>query len=133
MRKRLGEQLINSRLITEEQLQIALKEQKRSGELLGAILFSLGFITQKELLTVLSASYSGDTYQDKQEEIALPSDISDIVRQSESALKRADRAPDKIEDISMAPVVRLLEKIISLGVGKGATDIHIEPDTMGTR
>ena len=133
MRKRLGDQLISSSIITEEQLQIALKEQKKSGELLGAILFSLGFITQKELLTVLSASYSGDTSQEKQEEIALPSDISDIVRQSESALKRADRAPDKIKELSMAPVVRLLEKIISLGVGKGATDIHIGPDTKGTR
>ena len=38
-RKRIGEKLIEAGFITEEQLNAALAEQKKSGELLGAILF----------------------------------------------------------------------------------------------
>jgi len=49
-RKRIGDILKEEGFITEEQLQIALAEQKKTGELLGSILFGLGFISQKSLL-----------------------------------------------------------------------------------
>lgn len=132
-RKRIGERLIEAGLITQEQLQIALQEQKKTGELIGAILYGNGFITQKDLFTVLSMSYSGEYTKEKEEEMDLPRDITDIVRQSRAVLRTTIRDADKISDISMAPVVRLVEQIIITGMKKRATDIHIGPDVKGTR
>jgi len=45
--KRLGERLIEYGLITPDQLEIALLEQKVSGDQLGEILISLGFATDE--------------------------------------------------------------------------------------
>ncbi|MEW6110107.1 MAG: ATPase, T2SS/T4P/T4SS family [Nitrospirota bacterium] len=133
-RKRIGERLIDAGLITGEQLEIALEEQKKTGELIGAILYSRGFISQKDLFTVLSMSHGGEYKQGKEEEeMSLPEDMEDIVRQSRATLKTAERAADKISDISLAPVVRLVERIVISGIRKGATDIHIGPDARGTR
>jgi type IV pilus assembly protein PilB len=132
-RKRIGDRLIDAGLITQEQLQIALQEQKKTGELIGAILYGNGFISQKDLFTVLSMSYSGEYTKEKEEEMDLPRDITDIVRQSRAVLRTTVRDAEKISDISMAPVVRLVEQIIITGMKKRATDIHIGPDVKGTR
>ncbi len=53
-KERLGDKLIRLGLITPEQLEIALKEQKRTGELLGEVLLRLGFITEEQLINALS-------------------------------------------------------------------------------
>jgi type IV pilus assembly protein PilB len=52
-KRALGQRLIEERLITEEQLEIALREQKRTGELLGKILRNLGFVKEDDLSKVL--------------------------------------------------------------------------------
>jgi type IV pilus assembly protein PilB len=126
--KPLGERLIEAGLITPEQRDIALKEQKKSGELIGAILYSLGFITQKDLQTVLSVSHSGNAGKQAEQDLVLPADIEEIVQQSTATLRKAGETTDKVSDISLAPIVRLIEKIIIIGIQKGATDIHIGPD-----
>jgi type II secretory ATPase GspE/PulE/Tfp pilus assembly ATPase PilB-like protein len=131
--KRIGERLIDAGLITKEQLEIALEEQKKTGELIGAILYSLGFISQQDLLTVLSMSYGAEYKRDKEEAINLPDDMEDIVRQSSTALRTAEREADRVTDVSLVPIVRLVEKIIITGLNKGATDIHIGPDVRGSR
>ena len=74
-RKRIGERLIDAGLITQDQLELALKEQKTTGELLGAILYAHGFISQKDLFTMLSMSYSGEYAKDKEVDIDMPQDI----------------------------------------------------------
>jgi type IV pilus assembly protein PilB len=79
-RKRIGDHLMEAGLITQEQLEIALEEQKKTGELMGAILYEHGFISQKDLFTVLSMSYSGEHAKDREEDLDLPHDIKDIVR-----------------------------------------------------
>jgi type IV pilus assembly protein PilB len=132
-RKRIGDRLIDAGLITQEQLQIALDEQKKTGELVGAILYGRGFISQKDLFTMLSMSYGGEYAKDQEIDIDMPQDIKEIVRQSSAVLKTTVREPDKLSELSMAPVVRLVEKIIVTGIKKGATDIHIGPDVKGTR
>jgi len=53
-KKRLGEELIHQGLITEDQVSIALKEQKKSGKPLGEALVSLGFVTEAILRDALS-------------------------------------------------------------------------------
>ena len=50
----IGDKLIQEGLITEEQLQIALAEQKNRREKLGEVLISLGHIREDQLLPILS-------------------------------------------------------------------------------
>ncbi|MCS7025533.1 MAG: ATPase, T2SS/T4P/T4SS family [Bryobacteraceae bacterium] len=51
---RLGEMLIERRLITPDELERALELQKERGEKLGKILVDLGFVSQKDVLSTLA-------------------------------------------------------------------------------
>jgi MSHA biogenesis protein MshE len=55
---RIGDLLISAGAITEEQLQIALKEQKSTGQRLGRVLTELGFVDEDEMLNLLSRQLS---------------------------------------------------------------------------
>ncbi|MHC4196284.1 MAG: hypothetical protein ACYSRP_00030 [Planctomycetota bacterium] len=50
----LGERLIEKRLITEEQLEVALREQSSTGTLLGEVLHNLGFVSQEAITETLA-------------------------------------------------------------------------------
>lgn len=50
---RLGDILINKELITEEQLQQALKQQKEKGLMLGEMLVEMGFVSQVQINDIL--------------------------------------------------------------------------------
>ncbi|MGD6942626.1 GspE/PulE family protein [Cytobacillus gottheilii] len=52
VRKRLGDLLVDAGLITEEQLQLTLKE-KSSGQKLGDALLQRGYVTEQQLIEVL--------------------------------------------------------------------------------
>ena len=53
--RRLGEILINERLITEEQLALGIEKQRISKKKLGEILTELGFIREENLIKALSS------------------------------------------------------------------------------
>ena len=53
-RVRIGELLVEQRLITPEQLQAALERQQEVGGMLGHLLITLGFVQEEQLLKVLS-------------------------------------------------------------------------------
>jgi len=53
-KRRLGEALLSAGLLTKPQLDLALKEQARTGEKLGEVILRMGFVKKKELLKVLS-------------------------------------------------------------------------------
>lgn len=57
MKEKIGTLLINSNLITEEQLQYALEEQRKTGDKIGATLIKLGFIEDSELVKFLSKQF----------------------------------------------------------------------------
>ena len=57
MSARLGELLVKEKLITSEQLQKALEEQRRTGGRLGYNLTKLGFISETDLTNFLSRQY----------------------------------------------------------------------------
>ncbi len=57
MARKLGELLVKENLITAEQLQKALEEQKKHGGRLGTHLTRLGFINEEELTKFLSRQY----------------------------------------------------------------------------
>ncbi len=53
-RFRIGEILINEKLLTNEQLQKALEEQKRGGQHLGVVLVKMGLVKETDLATALA-------------------------------------------------------------------------------
>jgi len=55
---KLGQMLIASQVITEEQLKQALALQRREGKRLGTALVKLGYITEEKLVSFLSKQYS---------------------------------------------------------------------------
>jgi len=57
----LGQQLLSRKIITQDQLNIALKEQKKTSQLLGKTLVSLGFISEACLRDILGSLFSRQT------------------------------------------------------------------------
>ncbi len=57
IQKQLGELLVESKLITREQLDEALKVQKEKGGLVGQILVALGHTTEEAIAQTLTAQY----------------------------------------------------------------------------
>jgi Type II secretory pathway, ATPase PulE/Tfp pilus assembly pathway, ATPase PilB len=53
IKKRLGDLLVESAIISEEQLQKALQEQSKSKQKLGDLLIAQGYITEQQLIEVL--------------------------------------------------------------------------------
>ncbi len=51
--KRLGEMLIEAKLLEPEHLEAAIAEQKKSGQMLGAVLVRLGLIKESDLMALL--------------------------------------------------------------------------------
>ena len=54
LKRKIGQQLIEKGLISVDQLDIALTEQKKKGRLLGEILVGLGFVSESIMRDVLS-------------------------------------------------------------------------------
>lgn len=52
--KRLGDRLLEAGLISPHQLELALREQKRTGRLIGAVLQQLGFVTEQDIAAFLA-------------------------------------------------------------------------------
>jgi type IV pilus assembly protein PilB len=206
MAGRLGQMLVNAKLITDDQLQKALAMQQKEGGRLGSNLVKLGFIDEDELVSFLSRQYGipavnladleidpnlcklipNDTVQKYQImpisrtgatiTVAMvdPSNVfalDDIkfmtgynvepVIASEATIKASinkyydsaealqdvmailgdgtddvDIMADDSDDVNLgdlkeavedAPVVKLVNLILSDAVAKGASDIHIEP------
>lgn len=53
--KPLGERLIDQGILTEPQLELALKQQRQTGNMLGEVLIGLGFVSDDVLTSVLAA------------------------------------------------------------------------------
>jgi len=51
---KLGELLTQKGIVVEEQIQIALEEQKITGDLLGSILINLGFVSSHEITQIIA-------------------------------------------------------------------------------
>ena len=190
----LGQRLQEAGLLTEMQLDLALREQKRQGRMLGEVLVDLGFVTQDVLTSTLASENQTDVVdvvnttidpevlanikydqakkfklipleQDEQTLTVALADafnvvaIDSIERQSGKAIEVVSASEKDIleaiernysqgqsisetidillkqgvvpsdDDVHAgSPMVRLVDQIISLGIKKHATDIHIEPE-----
>ena len=56
----LGEMLIDRGLINSQQLDVVLKEQKKTSEFIGTVIVKLGFLSDQQLLPVLSEQLNVD-------------------------------------------------------------------------
>ncbi|MDJ0833333.1 MAG: GspE/PulE family protein [Gammaproteobacteria bacterium] len=198
---RLGDLLVEKGLITDEQLQLALQEQKKLGRKLGNTLIELGMIDEESMLRLLSSQlgiplidlnnfnfneevirnlsesmarrYRAIVLEDRandflvgmadptdlyaldeiQEKLSKP--VSQAIVRESTLLVTFDRVYRRTEEISAlaeelgqelstgsedlssllqaeqmtdAPVAKLLQSIFEDAVQVGASDIHIEPD-----
>ena len=85
MRKKIGECLVQAGLITEEDLQTALAEHKRSGERLGAVLVRMNLATERQIAKAL-AYQLGFSYVNLTENVPDPAAV--ILIPKDVALKR---------------------------------------------
>jgi type IV pilus assembly protein PilB len=82
VRKKIGECLIQAGLITEEDLQIALAEHKRTGERVGAVLVRLNLATEKQITKALAYQLGfpyvslGDEPPDPAAIVLIPKDVA---------------------------------------------------------
>ncbi|MEO0574250.1 MAG: GspE/PulE family protein [Pseudomonadota bacterium] len=189
----LGSRLKAAGVLTDAQLDLALREQKRSGKLLGEVLIELGFVSaevitetlasdaQTEVVDVRTTHIDEDIlklvdYETAKRYKLIPLSVVDgmlktafsdafnvvaidhleretgytinvvtapeghildaIARHYAQGRSIADtidqimvagNLPSEDEAVNESPLVRLADQIISLGIKKGATDIHIEP------
>lgn len=56
-KRRLGEILMDEGLLSEEQVQEALKRQKATGELLGEALVKLGYLTETDIARTIATQF----------------------------------------------------------------------------
>ncbi|HET7370712.1 MAG TPA: GspE/PulE family protein [Gammaproteobacteria bacterium] len=200
-RIRIGDLLVLHKLISENQLQQALSEQKRSGRKLGRVLIDLGFVNEDDLLQLLSRQLDIPVIDLKQYQfdpetvrrlpemharryralaldikadhaligMADPTDIfafdeigrilkmpirqalvreADVLRTIDLVYRRtseitslAEALGEELSDgdydldelvaeneVTDAPVIKLLQTMFEDAVQVGASDIHIEPD-----
>ncbi len=194
IKKTLGARLLASGLISEAQLDLALREQRRSNQLLGEVLIELGFVSAEvitqtvaseahtEVVDVRNAVIDEDvlglvSYDTAKRFKLIPIEFNDglltaaiadafdvvaidfleretgfainVVTAPEGHILEAvarhyargrsiedtidlimqeGALPSEDEASSESPLVRLVDQLIALGIKKGATDIHVEPD-----
>ena len=56
-RRRIGEILVNEGLVSQEQLEEALRVQKKTGELLGAVLMDMGLVAESDIAKTMCLQY----------------------------------------------------------------------------
>lgn len=91
---RLGDWLLEQGYLNEAQLDLALREQKRSGRLLGETLLELGFVTQELLSRFLAHKTHTDTIQVSR--LSVPPDVLQLV--PEELARRLVVLPIRRED-----------------------------------
>jgi type IV pilus assembly protein PilB len=74
---RIGEKLVRAGLVTQEQFERALEEQKRSGGLISSNLIKLGYVKEEELLRFLSQQYGLPTID--LAKIRIPPDVIKLI------------------------------------------------------
>lgn len=75
--KPVGQRLVEAGLLTESQLDLALREQKRSGGFLGQVVVALGFVNEEDVTAVLADEHNVDMVVVK--DIEISPDVLDLV------------------------------------------------------
>jgi general secretion pathway protein E/type IV pilus assembly protein PilB len=94
---RFGERLLQDERITKDQLQIALHEQRRNGQLLGSTLVQLGFLKESDLADML-AERTGFRSIDLKNTITDPDLMSQLPR---AVAERCRALPVRLTDTTL--------------------------------
>ena len=92
-RSRMGDRLVDKGLISPDQLDVALLEQKRSGKMLGEVMVDLGFITENTLAATLAESSGMDRFQLRHSVLDAATDV-DVTPANWRALRGARDASE---------------------------------------
>ncbi len=79
-RKRLGEILIEQGLITQNQLELAIAEQKLKKSRIGEILVDMGFVSESDIAAALGTQLMIPYYSSDQPEMLTPRDDQELER-----------------------------------------------------
>jgi MSHA biogenesis protein MshE len=122
---RLGDLLVQQRLISSEQLKLALDQQKRSGRKLGKVLVESGFVTEDQISEALARQLGVSFINLKY--FNLPPDVARLLPESQARRYRAllleDRKTrflvgmsDPTDLFAFDEISRILKKDIDLAV-----------------
>lgn len=102
--KRLGDRLLEAGLISSHQLDLALREQKRTGQLIGSVLVTLGFVTEQAIASFLAQDAQTPTVDVLNLEIA--ADVGELLPYDfcrEKALIPCRRTTDSVTVVMADP------------------------------
>src|SRR5207249_1617024 len=111
--KQLGQILIELGFITPQQLETALEEHRKTPKSLGRVLIDLGMIKEADLVRALA------------EQVGAMASIA-----AEAADETTADLEEALED---APIVKLVNAIMTQAVGDRASDVHLEPAELNVR
>lgn len=126
-RIRLGDVLIQKGLITAEQLDRALEEQKKSGGLLGETMVTLGIVSEDALIDTLCEQL-GIEYLDLRKVEEIPDDIVSLI--SEDLIKKYTVMPVRMSDKQANTIVVAMAdpmNIVAIDDISIFTGLQIEP------
>ena len=125
--RRLGDLLVEKGLLTQDQLQVALTEQKRRGLKLGQVVVALGFVTEAIMRDVLGEALGQESVD--LSKMVLDSDLlklipRDVARRYRILPLSLDRARRRLT-VAMADTFNVVAiDQLAAQVGEG---IHIQP------
>jgi type IV pilus assembly protein PilB len=123
MTKSLGELLLESKIVTPKQFEVALREQKRTGEKVGIICERLGFVNPNVILKLLSQQ-SGTTYFDFS---INPVELDAIQLVPENIAREFKLIPSEIIDKKLIVPMANPNDIMAIDKLRKITNLQIEP------
>ena len=125
--KRLGALLVDAKVITEEQLKIALAEQARTGSRLGTILTDLG-IASDEAISRAVASQNGVEYYDLEDFHFEPDAVRCV---PEDVARRHVLVPVSLSKGTLVVAMANPADIMAIDEIERASDLFVEPACAG--
>ncbi len=121
-RKLLGERLVAQGLLTERQLELAVREQKRTGVMLGEIITQLGLVTPQTLSAVL-AEQGGVRYVELGD-VDIPKEALALL--PEEMARRLNALPLSLDGGVLTLAMANIYDIEALGEVEAYTRRHVE-------
>ena len=118
----LGERLIEAGLVTKDQLELGLREQKRTGERIGEILINLGFVTQ-ELVSSVLASEAGVTFVQLDNSLIDPAAVKCV---SEAMARRYKIIPISLDPPRLTVAMANVFDVLAIDEVQRATGHSVE-------
>jgi type IV pilus assembly protein PilB len=125
----LGERLVEAGHLTKSQLDVALREQRRTGDLLGKVLVNLGFVTEEAIETTL-AQQAGSIRRRLE---FLEVDPAVVRRVPEEIARRHTVLPLSLENGVLQVAMADTFDVVAIGAVEHATDLPVDVVSVARR